>query len=280
MAESQFDDPAKVRLKMVRGSYLHLFKQKGFGKKNEGAPKFSGTGIIDPETKSGKANLDLLEDAIEFVGSEQWGKDWPKIKKKLTKDGRICLREGDEDADETDGMMTVTASNSKRPLALDENGDEVTEADDVIYSGCYGDMIVRVWAQDNDYGQRINAVLEGFKFRKDGDPFGGGSKTTADDFDDDEDEKPKSRGRSREDDDEKPKSRRSSRDDDDDEDEKPRGRRSSRDDDDDEDEKPKSRRSSRDDDEKPKSRRSSRDDDDDEPKSRRRSRSRDDDDDY
>ena len=221
MAESQFDDPAKVRLKMVRGSYLHLFKPKGFGKKNEGEPKFSGTGIIDPETKSGKANLDLLEDAIEFVGSEQWGKDWPKIKKKLTKDGRICLREGDEDADETDGMMTITASNSKRPLALDENGDEVTEADDVIYSGCYGDMIVRLWAQDNDYGQRINAAFEGFKFRKDGDPFGGGSKTTADDFDDDdEDEKPKSR-------------RRSSRDDDDDDEPKSRRRSRSRDDDDD-----------------------------------------------
>ena len=207
MAKPQFDDPAKVRLKMVRLSYPHLFRPKGFGKKNEGDPKFSATAIIDPDTKAGAAALELLDDAIAYVREEKWGKKQPKIK-----GDRICLREGDSDEDETDGMMICTASNLKRPLTLDENGDEVVEADDVIYGGCYVDMIIRVWAQDNDYGQRVNASLEGVKFRKDGQAFSAAFKTSADDFDDDDDddEAPK-RGRSRsrdaDDEDEAPKRR-------------------------------------------------------------------------
>ena len=272
MAKPQFDDPAKVRLKMVRLSYPHLFRPKGFGKKNEGDPKFSATAIIDPDTKAGASALELLDDAIAYVREEKWGKKQPKIK-----GDRICLREGDSDEDETNGMMICTTSNLKRPLTLDENGDEVVEADDVIYGGCYVDMIIRVWAQDNDYGQRVNASLEGVKFRKDGEAFSAAFKTSADDFDDDDDddEAPK-RGRSRsrsrddDDDDEAPKRGRSRSRDADDEDEAPKRGRSRSRDADDEDEAPKRGRSrSRDAD----------DDDEDEAPKRGRSRSRDADDD-
>ena len=276
MAKPQFDDPAKVRLKMVRLSYPHLFRPKGFGKKNEGDPKFSATAIIDPDTKAGAAALELLDDAIAYVREEKWGEKQPKIK-----GDRICLREGDSDEDETDGMMICAASNLKRPLTLDENGDEVVEADDVIYGGCYVDMIIRVWAQDNDYGQRVNASLEGVKFRKDGEAFSAASKTSADDFDDeddapkrgrsrsrddDEDDAPK-RGRSRsrdaddEDDDEAPKRGRSRSRDADDEDEAPKRGRSRSRGDDDEDEAPKRRTRSAGV-EKPKSQRGRKDDDD------------------
>ena len=312
MAEKE-KDPCKVRLKMVRLSYPALFRPKRFGKKGDGEPKFSAVAIIDPETKAGQRNIELLEDAIEAAKEAKWGSKPPKIKR-----DKICLREGDPDAEETNGMMTLNASNTKAPLTLDENGDDVTEADDVLYGGCYVDMIVRIWGMDNEYGVRINASLEGVKFRKDGEAFTSHSKTTADDFeddDDDEDDRPKSRRRGRDDDeDEAPRSRRRGRDDDEDEAPKSRrGGRSSRDadddedeapkrrgraasgrsrDDDDEDEAPKRRRGRDDDDEDeaPKRRRNSRDDEDeapkrrrpkdedDEPKSRRRSRSRDDDD--
>ena len=300
-------DPCKVRLKMVRLSYPALFRPKKFGKKGDGEPKFSAVAIIDPETKAGRNNIAALEDAIEAAKEAKWGSKPPKIKR-----DKICLREGDPDAEETQGMMTLNASNTKAPLALDENGDDVTESDDVLYGGCYVDMIVRIWAMDNEYGVRINASLEGVKFRKDGDPFTSHSRTTADDFEDDdddedEDEKPRRRRNSRDDDeDEKPKRRgRSSRDDDEDEDDKPkrrrgrdddedeapksrRGGRSSRDEDEDEDEAPKRRgraaqgrsRGDDDEDESPKRRgRSSRDDEDEDEAPKRRRNSRDDDED-
>ena len=227
----QFDDPCKVRLKMVRLSYPHLFKAKGFGRDQTGEKKFSATAIIDPDTKAGKANMDLLDDAIAAAKEAKWGKKPPKLKS-----DKICFRDGDDDADETKGMMICVASNSKRPITLDENGDDVTEADDVLYAGCYVDMIVRIWAQDNEFGQRINASLEGVKYRDEGEAFSGHSKTTAGDFDDDDadDRGSRSRGRGRDDDgDDDRGSRGRGRDDDGDDDRGSRGRGRGRDDDDD-----------------------------------------------
>ena len=228
----QFDDPCKVRLKMVRLSYPHLFKAKGFGRDQTGEKKFSATAIIDPDTKAGKANMDLLDDAIAAAKEAKWGNKPPKLKS-----DKICFRDGDDDADETKGMMICVASNSKRPITLDENGDDVTEADDVLYGGCYVDMIVRIWAQDNEFGQRINASLEGVKYRDEGEAFSGHSKTSAGDFDDDGDDRGsrgRSRGRDDDDGDDRGSSRggrRGSRDDDGDDDRGSRGRSRGRDDD-------------------------------------------------
>ena len=264
----QFDDPCKVRLKMVRLSYPHLFKAKGFGRDQTGEKKFSATAIIDPDTKAGKANMDLLDDAIAAAKEAKWGNKPPKLK-----GDKICFRDGDDDADETKGMMICVASNSKRPITLDENGDDVTEADDVLYGGCYVDMIVRIWAQDNEFGQRINASLEGVKYRDEGEAFSGHSKTTAGDFDDDGDDRgSRSRGRGRDDDDGDDRDsrggRRGSRDDDGDDRGSSRGRGRGRADDDGDDDRGNSRGG----------RRGSRDDDDgdDDRGSRSRGRGRDD----
>ena len=61
----------------------------------------------------------------------------------------------------------------------------LTEDDNVIYGGCYVNAIIELWAQDNNYGKRINANLLGVQFHKDGEPFGGGGVSVkADDFDD------------------------------------------------------------------------------------------------
>ena len=283
----QFDDPCKVRLKMVRLSYPHLFKAKGFGRDQTGEKKFSATAIIDPDTKAGRANMDLLDDAIAAAKEAKWGNKPPKLK-----GDKLCFRDGDDDADETKGMMVCVASNSKRPITLDENGDDVTEADDVLYGGCYVDMIVRIWAQDNEFGQRINASLEGVKYRDEGEAFSGHIKTTAGDFDDDGDDRgSRSRGRGRDDDDGDDRDsrggRRGSRDDDGDDRGSSRGRGRGRDDDDGDDRGSRGRsRGSRDDDgdddrgSSRGGRRGSRDDDDgDDRGSRSRGRGRDDDDD-
>lgn len=228
MAEKS-NEPTMVRLRMVRLSYPHLFKAKGFGRKNEGTPKFSATAIIDPETRSGRDNIKRLEDAIAAAKEDKWGSKIPKIK-----DDRICLREGDRDDDASRDMMIVAASNEARPTVLDQDGNEVTAADDVVYAGCYGDMIVRIWAQDNDYGQRVNASLEGFRFREDGEPLSSRRRVTAEDFDDDEDDDrgrdDRGRGSRGRDEDDRGRGRGKDRDDEDDD--RGRGRGRDRDEDD------------------------------------------------
>lgn len=281
MAESE-KDPCRIQIKDVRLSYPALFRPKGFQGSSDN-PKYQASFIIDPESKLGKKNLSLIEDAIDAAKDRKWGDKPPKLKA-----DKLCLIEGDPDKDEEDGMMVLRSSNAKAPLVLDRDKTELDESDGRPYGGCYVDAIVRIWAQDNEYGKRINGSLEAVRFRRDGEAFGAPppDPDEFDDIDDDEDERPSRRSRSRDEDDEDDRSsrRRRSRDDDDDED-RPSRRRRGRDDDDDDDEDRPSKNSrarrSRDDedeDDRPSRRRRSRDDDDEDERPRRR-RSRDEDDD-
>ena len=43
--------------------------------------------------------------------------------------------------------------------------------------------LVDFWAQDNQFGKRVNATLTGVQFVRDGDSFGGARVAAADDFD-------------------------------------------------------------------------------------------------
>jgi hypothetical protein len=58
----------------------------------------------------------------------------------------------------------------------------LTEDDNVVYAGCYVNAIITLWVQNNSYGKRVNAQLDGVQFAKDGEPFGAGG-IDADEFD-------------------------------------------------------------------------------------------------
>lgn len=261
----------RVRITNARLSYPALFKPKAFGKNKEGDKKYQASFIIDPSTREGKILCERIEDAIEDVKHAKWGKKPPKLK------GKICFLEGDgDDGEEFDGMMVLRSNNIKRPKVFDRSKLEVEEGDDEApYGGCYVDGIVTIWAQDNEFGQRINGSLEAVRFRKHGEAFGA-APVSADEFDDldddDDDDRPKRR-RNRDDDDGEDKPKRRSRDD---EDEDDRPKRRSRDDDD-EDDKPKRRkRDEEDEEDRPKRRKRDEEDEEDERPKRRK---RDDDDD-
>lgn len=265
---SKKDDNSKteVKLKNVRLSYEHIFRAASFNGDDGddgGKPKFSASFIFDPETKEGKANLIACEDAIEEAKFKKWGNKQPKLR-----DDKIALR-NDKDSEEYEGMYYVSASSTRRPKVFDIDGSTpLAESDGVIYSGCYVNAIVRFWAQDNKWGKRVNASLEGVQFLEDGEAFGAAG--IGDGAFDDESGRKSSRSngdgprrRSRGDDDERgDRGRGGDRD-------RDRGRSRDRDDSDDRG----SRSRSRDDDDRD-SRRGRGDDDD---RSSRRSRGRDDD---
>ena len=297
MAEDKKRDPRKVTLRNVVISYPNVFTARHFGKSKEGKPAFSIQALVD---KKRDALLDKIDAAIEAAKREAFGEKWQKVKIKADnmamQDGDELNEDAEEPSPERKGQMVIRARNYTKPLVLDDEGEEISESDGLIYGGAICDVIVRFWGQDYEGTKRMNCSVEAVKYKEEGTPFGA-SKAKASDFDedDDEDDRPKRR-RSRDDDDEddRPKSRRRSSDDDEDEDrprsrrrssddedeDKPRSRRRSSDDDEDED-KPRGRRRSSDDEDedKPRSRRSSRDEDEDEPRGRRRSRDDDEDED-
>lgn len=274
-------DLTQIQLKDVRLSYPALWKPKGFGKNNDGEPAYQASFLISMDDKLGKKNIALVEDAIEEAKFKKWGDKQPKLKS-----DKICFKEGDpDDGDEFDGVMILSARNYKKPRVLDRDKLDVEDGDDgAPYAGCYVDAIVRLWAQDNEFGKRVNCSLEAVRFRRDGEAFGakpvdpdefedlddddGGSRRSRrsrDKDDDDDDRSPRRRrGRDADDDDERGSRRRRGRDADDDDDDRGSRRRRSRDDDDDDDgDDSGSRRSRR-----------SRDEDDDEDRPSRNSRAR------
>ncbi|WP_244126983.1 ssDNA-binding protein, partial [Xylella fastidiosa] len=52
------------------------------------------------------------------------------------------------------------------------------------YAGCYVNANIELWAQDNNYGKRINASLGGVQFLRDGEAFAGGGVASVEDFED------------------------------------------------------------------------------------------------
>jgi hypothetical protein len=72
---------------------------------------------------------------------------------------------------EYEGKMTIKASTKKRPLVIDRDKSPITEDDNIVYAGCYVNAIVTLWGQNNQFGKRVNAQLDGVQFVRDGEPL-------------------------------------------------------------------------------------------------------------
>lgn len=151
---------SKIRLKNVRLSFPSLFHHATFN--GESTDKYESTFVLD-KVAHADAIKELQANISELMKTE--------LKSKLGAD-RICLKDGDEqDRPEFENKMTIKASTKKRPLVIDRSKSPITEDDDVVYAGCYVNAIISLWAQNNGYGKRINAQLDGVQFVKDGEPF-------------------------------------------------------------------------------------------------------------
>lgn len=213
MAERE-RDPAKVTLHDVRLSFPSLWKAKPFGKggrktDDQSEPKFQANFLLDPEDPKGKRNIQKVQAAIDYVIKQKWPKDAPRLR-----EDKLPLRRGEDGTYEgyNDNMMFVSSGNAKKPRVLDIDNNDVLEGDDgAPYAGCFVTAVIRIWAQDNDWGKRVNASLEGVRFFRDGDAFGAAPIDERDFDDDDDDDRGSRRSRSRDEDEDRP---RRSRDDD------------------------------------------------------------------
>lgn len=151
----------QIVLTNVRGSFLDIFVAKAV---NGGEPRFSGNFLLD-KTKDA-AQIKKIGDEIRRLEAVTFkGKKLPADK--------VCLRDGDEkEYDGYAGCMFLSAANKRRPTVIDRDKSPLTAEDNKPYPGCYVNAVVNLWAQDSQYGRRINASLEVVQFVKDGPAFG------------------------------------------------------------------------------------------------------------
>lgn len=199
-----------------------LFEAKQVKSKDGGTskPKYSVASIIEAATRAyaGEANPDSAKGqaeklqwsdpkaefskAIIAAAQGKWGdaltdsgaKDaagkaimlpaWQVVVQVLKAQNRLPLHDGAEKALTPGfaGNMYMNASSDLRPVVRNKNGAALQASDGVIYPGCYADVCVDVWAQDNQHGKRINATLLAVTFSHDGDRLAGGATASEDDY--------------------------------------------------------------------------------------------------
>jgi hypothetical protein len=152
----------RINIPNARLSFPNLFKTAVFG--GEDTEKYDSTFILDKTDH--KAVIQEIQDGIKTLVKEH-------LKGKMPDDDKICLKDGDEtERPEQQGCYVIKASTKRRPFVVDRDKTPVTAEDEVIYAGCYVNGIITLWVQNNAYGKRVNASLDGVQFAGHGEPFG------------------------------------------------------------------------------------------------------------
>jgi len=156
-----------------------IFEAKPF--QGEGKATYGCT-LLLPENAPILATIIAEENR---VAKEKWGAKADASMLVIRANNRQALKPGALKAnfDGFPGNFFISCTGDKRPTVVNRDKTPLTAADGVIYSGCYVLAHVSLWAQDNNWGQRINAELTGLQFLRDGDAFSGGAAPSAvDDF--------------------------------------------------------------------------------------------------
>lgn len=172
----------EIRLNNVRLAFPKLWTPEPFEGGKDPTPYFSATFILaknHPQTKE-------IEDLMWTLAIAKWGpQKGPLVLKSAKAIGKVFFRDGDSKA-EYDGFEDsnfVSARSKTRPNTFDGMRNTVTEADGVIYAGCYVNAIISCYAYTKG-NNGLGAGLKGVQFKGIGDAFsGGGTPAKADDFD-------------------------------------------------------------------------------------------------
>lgn len=166
---------SEILIQNVRLAFGHgVFEKQSFVDKDgkQSTPKYSAKFIIPPT----HPQIPAIKTAITQVAKEKWGAKADATLKRIEANLATPLQDGaTQRAEGFEDNLFISASNEKRPTVFNRDRTPLTKEDGVIYSGCYVNVKVNLWAQDNSWGQRINAELLGVQFVKDGDSFAAGA---------------------------------------------------------------------------------------------------------
>lgn len=173
----------KLLIPNVRIAFPNIWEAKPFGGDPKGKADFNLIGLMAPTHGSVKE----LEKAFEVVAKEKWGTQADAILKTLRATDKTALHNGDAKSqyEGFEGNKYISARSQVRPTIINRDRSPVTKEDGVIYSGCYCNLSIEIWAQQNQFGKRLNATLRGLQFFADGDAFSGAAQpAAADEFGD------------------------------------------------------------------------------------------------
>ncbi len=177
----------KIKLQNVRLLYAAALFEPQKGPNGEGDPKFSATFGFPPDHPV----VAEIKAGFKKVAEEKWGAKAAEVFAALKAGDKLCMHDGAAKGDREGyaGNQYLSASNKLKPLVVDnvaapgtQTPRVLTATDGRVYSGCYVNATIELWAQDNKFGKRINASLMGVQFARDGQRLSGGGVASVDDF--------------------------------------------------------------------------------------------------
>lgn len=173
-------------LNNVRCSFITLGEPEYYGgqkSKPTDKRRWSATALIPADSPLRK-QIDAM---IEETAKEKWEKKWQTVMENVRADPKACcFVDGKrKDYEGYAGHWALTAhryEDKGRPLVFDSDKSPIYKPNNElyegkagrIYSGCYVNMQVEFWPQDNANGKAVRATLLGIQRKADGDAFSGG----------------------------------------------------------------------------------------------------------
>lgn len=181
MSTTKTANPCRIMLTNVRLAFPTLDVPEKF--QGEGKPRYSATALIEPDSENHKAAVAAMRAAAAL----KWGEAKADAAVKgLTAGNKVALYDGNQkvEYDGFENMIALSAHAQEKspPRLLDGLRKELPRDTGVIYGGCFVNMSVEFWAQDNKWGKRLNATLRGVQFCGDGDSFSAARPADADEF--------------------------------------------------------------------------------------------------
>lgn len=195
----------KVIIKNARLSFNDLFEPKSI---NGGKPKFTGTFICSDDTKIKFANKEgkqvivgheKMQDVCDHVLKEKFGKvpakasnwaynkaDGSTTRDEYTNDDGDYWAGFDEDTFYISAGKEAAKCKGGEMTVLDQRREPIEANSGLLFSGCYVNVVIDVYAYDGDSGKGVTASLEGVQLLRKGEALGITQIDAADDFDEEE----------------------------------------------------------------------------------------------
>lgn len=177
----------RIILRNVRASWPNLFVATAHPKSHD-SKSYKIDLIVE---KSDKANIDLINKAIETEAEGKFGAKYKQVLQVLKFDNqKNSVRDGDEVLNKNGdpvypGCMIIAARRAESygaPAVRDEFNKPMTKENaGKIYPGCFVNAIVEIYAQ-NKAGNAMRCSLLGVQFVKGGPSMGGASPASAEEF--------------------------------------------------------------------------------------------------
>lgn len=169
----------KITLKNVRLAFPQLFEAKQVN--GEGKPAFSASLLLSQDDPQ----VDAVNEMIDRIAAEKWGAKAKTILAAIRGKDAVAIHNGDLKAqyEGFEGNYYISARSYNKVLVVDRDRTQLSQTDGRPYGGCYVDASIEIWAQDNQWGKRVNSTLRWVQFRRDGDSFAAGAPATSDEID-------------------------------------------------------------------------------------------------